>query len=63
MTRQHFQAIADTFRSNRPNDHWDANKRLQWDMDVNAMADVCRRFNAQFKRERFIDACGGLHNV
>ncbi|MGA7239439.1 MAG: hypothetical protein WBY44_27405 [Bryobacteraceae bacterium] len=63
MTRQHFKAIADSLRDQRPADHWDSNKRAQWDLDVNAMADVCRRFNTQFKRERFIDACGGLHGA
>jgi hypothetical protein len=63
MLRKHFIAIAAMLRASRPESHWDANKRAQWDMDVTAIADVCRRFNAQFNRSRFIDACGGLHHA
>ncbi len=65
MTRKHFRAIADALREGAKAcaDHWDANKRLQWNLDVQAMADACRRFNGMFKRDTFIDACGGLHDA
>lgn len=63
MTRKHFVAIAETLRNNRPESNWDANKRLQWDMDVRAMANLCSRMNAQFDRPKFVAACGGLHNA
>ena len=60
MTRQHFKALADAPKEERPAEHWDANKRLQWDKDVEAVARACKHFNPGFKPQRFFDACGGL---
>lgn len=31
---------------------------VQWRADVEAIADVCARFNPSFDRERFLKACG-----
>ena len=63
MTRQHFKALAEALKYNRPADNWDANKKAQWDLDCKAIASACARFNGGFKRDRFIDACGGLFNA
>lgn len=60
MTRQHFEAIAAALKANRPGENWDANKRVQWNLDARAMAQVAARFNSGFKPQRFYDACGGL---
>lgn len=63
MTRMHFNALANALASERPGDNWDANKRVQWNQDVKAIASVCNQFNNGFDRSRFIDACGGLFSV
>lgn len=60
MTRQHFQALATALESNRPGENWDANKKVQWNLDVKAVAGACRQFNTGFKADRFYAACGGL---
>jgi hypothetical protein len=54
MTKQHCIALADALRETRPAEHWDANKRLQWQMDVDAIASVCARANSRFNRERWL---------
>jgi len=59
MTRKHYVAIAGVLKSTRPAEHWDANKREQWTLDVRAIADVLAQDNARFDRARFIKACGG----
>jgi hypothetical protein len=59
MSKKHFIALAQALHYRRPEDHWDANKRVQWELDVNAIADVCARFNGAFDRGRFISACNG----
>lgn len=58
IERRHFEFIADTLFSSKPQPHWDANKMAQWVVTVNAFADACARYNPKFKRERFLDACG-----
>ena len=64
MTRQHFNAIAETMRENMPNENW-LNKRQQWETDVRALADMCHdasnftpNGNRAFDRDRFLKACG-----
>lgn len=54
--------LARALQSTRPGEHWDANKRLQWNMDVKVIAAMLYRFHSP-SRENFIAACGGLHNV
>lgn len=60
MSRKHFKAFAENLKVERPGVCWDANKKTQWNLDVKAVAKVCKSFNAQFKHERFYEACGGL---
>ena len=60
MSRKHFKALADNLKAERPCEHWDANKRVQWDMCVKAVARTCKSMNPGFKPERFFMACGGL---
>lgn len=63
MTRKHFSALAKQLKHNRPMEHWDANKRLQWTMDAKGVAFVCSTFNPLFDQDKFLEACGGLFNV
>jgi hypothetical protein len=58
MTRKHFQLIADHLNYTRPEASWCPNKRLQWKMDVKAIANACQASNSNFDRERFLKACG-----
>lgn len=62
MSKKHFIALADALRAQRPADHWDPNKRVQWELDVKAVADVCQQANGNFNRERWMayikDECG-----
>jgi hypothetical protein len=58
MSRKHFVALANAPKAEKPGANWSANKHCQWQLDVNAIANVCARFNSNFKRERFLTACG-----
>jgi hypothetical protein len=58
VSRKHFQAIADAFKEQKPADHWDANKRTQWELDVKAVAKALATMNPRFNFSRFIAACG-----
>lgn len=59
MTRQH-NALADALKEKRPAENWSASKKVQWNQDVQAVAEVCKRFTCGFEKQRFYDACGGL---
>ena len=63
MTKKHFIALAAALKGERPGENWDANKRMQWNLDVKAVVRVCKQFNGIFDTGRFIDACGGLFEV
>ncbi len=63
MTRKDYVRLAEVFKDNRPEEHWDANKRVQWNLLVNGMAKALNADNHAFKPERFVDACGGLFDV
>jgi hypothetical protein len=58
MSRKHFKALAEALKAEKPGANWSANKHVQWQLDVNAIAATCARFNGNFKRERFLAACG-----
>jgi hypothetical protein len=58
MSRKHFQRLAEALKSEKPAANWCANKHAQWQLDVKAIANVCSSFNPNFKRERFLTACG-----
>jgi hypothetical protein len=63
MTKKHFEYMANALRCARPGENWDANKKVQWDLCVRAVADTCKHFNGAFDRERFLKACGGLFDA
>lgn len=63
MTKKHFNLIALSLNGTRPEDNWDANKKVQWNLDVKVIANVCGSFNSNFDYHRFIDACGGLFDI
>jgi hypothetical protein len=50
MSKKHFIALADALRNMRPID-WESETRTQWHKDVDAIANVCSRFNPQFNRD------------
>lgn len=58
MTRQHFEAIAEALRSEKPADNWCPNKHVQWALDCKSIAFALSRFNGRFDRDRFLRACG-----
>lgn len=60
MSKRHFIALADALRAEKPGTNWNSNKMVQWELDVKAIADVCQRFNSNFKRQRFLDYVNGL---
>lgn len=61
--KRHHEALANALNGTRPGENWDANKRVQWNMDVKTIAGVCFSFNPGFDMEKFIQTCGGLFNV
>lgn len=60
MSRKHFKMLADNLRAERPGENWDANKLVQWNLCVKAVAKTCKWANSGFKFERFYTACGEL---
>lgn len=60
MTRKHFQALADALKNTRPTLAWNGSRQFQWELDVKAIARVCKQDNPNFKPGRFFAACGGL---
>lgn len=58
MTRQHFEALAEALAGVRPPTVWWI-ASAQWEKDCNAVADACQKFNENFDRERFLEACRG----
>ncbi len=58
ISRKHFQAIADALKEQKPAEHWDANKMVQWKLDVNAVAQALGTMNPRFDLSRFTKACG-----
>ncbi len=59
MSKKHFIELADCLRQQKPEAHWDANKMAQWQLDVNAIAEFCRRQNPRFNRQRWMDYING----
>jgi hypothetical protein len=60
MTKRDFIALADALREQKPAEHWDPNKLVQWELDIKAVADVLARSNPRFLRERWMDYVNGL---
>lgn len=60
MAHKHFQALADALRFSKPtlDASGDSNaETVQWEADVQAIADACYQFNGMFDRGRFYAAC------
>ena len=51
MTRQHFQAIAEALRLSEASDE-----------TINAIIDVCIKFNNQFDQSKFREACNSAYS-
>lgn len=60
MSKKDFIALANALRAQKPAEHWDPNKRVQWELDVKAIADVCAASNRAFMRDRWMDYVNGL---
>jgi hypothetical protein len=60
MSRNDFEMLAHALKEERPGDNWSANKRVQWNLDVKAVASVCKRVNFRFDIQKFLEACGGF---
>lgn len=57
MTRKHFQDLAYALHLARPASDNTFEAKHAWETCVTAVADVCRKHNAAFDRERFDTAC------
>ncbi len=63
---KHFAAIAAELKRQKPfplpgpfdRTPWESGTYDEWATIVLGMADVCHSFNPNFKRERFLSACG-----
>ena len=58
MTRKDYIALAAALKREKPGTNWDPNKRVQWNLDVQAVAFVLRGDNPRFDQNRFFAACG-----
>jgi len=56
MTRMHFQCIADTLHTLKPKDGSAATR--MWETTVYLFASDLAQTNSEFKRDRFLRACG-----
>ena len=55
-----YQAIADALHNTRPCQMFSEAKKCQWNMDVMEIAKALGSINVKFKREYFLNECGGL---
>jgi hypothetical protein len=55
MSKKHFEQLARALARNKPDS--DSPAYLQWQRDVEAVADVCQQNNGLFNRSRFLTAC------
>jgi hypothetical protein len=54
MSKQDFIKLADALRAEKPAPNWSANKHVQWEQDIKAIADACASANPRFMRERWL---------
>lgn len=58
MTKKDYVVLAAGLKAEKPGANWEANKYIQWRLDVQAVAKVCQWDNPRFNRDRFYAACG-----
>jgi hypothetical protein len=63
MTKQHFEQVAEMFRTNRPSTSEDNPllwpiELVQWETCVVDFASIAAQGNPRFDRARFMRACG-----
>jgi hypothetical protein len=63
FSKRHYEAIALVMQDSMPEAHWDPNKRAQWIVTRDRLAETFRRDNYLFKEERFKAACERGANV
>ena len=61
--QRHYEALALMMQAAKPEDHWDANKKTQWEVIRNRMVEMFKADNARFKPTRFMAACERGANV
>ena len=60
MTKKHYIALAYALKAVRPSPTYGSNKHMQWERDLNAIADVCAQFNQRFNRDLWVDYIYGV---
>lgn len=58
LEHRHFAFIAAVLKDSKPEAHWDANKRAQWQVTVHRFIARCKSTNPKFNADRFLAACG-----
>ncbi len=61
MTKKHFIALADAIRETKPTTPCEGGlaKSIQWQDDLNMLADFCQSQNSNFKREHWLSYVAG----
>ena len=57
MTKKHFELLANALKFVQPGNNTKSNW-LQWEKDIQAIAQACQQNNPRFDTERFLKACG-----
>lgn len=58
MTKADFELLAEALKAQRPADHWNANKKVQWRLDCRAVAHIFLNSNRTCTPQQFLLACG-----
>ena len=56
-TNRLIDALGQALAVEKPGKNWDANKHVQWRLDVRAIASALSRARPAFNRSRFYAAC------
>lgn len=57
MTKKNFKELAYNLHSSKPDGSSQIECR-QWELDILAVAKVCKQFNPKFDNDKFLSACG-----